>query len=408
SKAPIQRFADEVSAYFVPAVIVISALTFIFWYFLGAGVSFALITAVSVLVIACPCALGLATPTAIMVGTGIGAKKGILIKNAEALEAMHKLDYVVFDKTGTITEGKPAVTDVVPLSGLSEKQVLSYAAALEKHSEHPLAEAIVKEAEERKLALPHVAGFKAIPGKGVEGILSGKRAFMGSVRLAQEKKAFGKEAVAKARRLEEEGKTVMALVLGGKTAGLVAVADTLKGTAQDAIKELRKLGIEAVMITGDNARTAAAIARRAGIKKFFAEVLPNEKAAHVKKLQAKGAKVGMVGDGVNDAPALAQADVGFALRSGTDVAVEAGSAVLMKNDPMDVPRCIRLGRGTMNKIRQNMFWALVYNVIGIPIAAGVLYPFTGWLLSPVIAGGAMALSSVSVVSNSLTLRWIRL
>jgi len=408
SKAPIQRFADEVSAVFVPAVIIISLATFAAWYLLGSGVSFALITAVSVLVIACPCALGLATPTAIMVGTGIGAKKGILIKNAEALETMHKLEYVVFDKTGTITEGKPRVTDVVSLSDLSEKQVLAYAAALEKHSEHPLAEAIVKDAEEKKLALPHVTGFKAIPGKGVEASLLGKRAFMGSARLAQERNAFGKEAAAKARKLEEEGKTVMVLALGGRGVGLVAVADTLKDTARPAVAELRKLGIEAVMITGDNARTAAAIAKTAGIKKFFAEVLPHEKALHVKKLQAKGARVGMVGDGVNDAPALAQADVGFALRSGTDVAVEAGSAVLMKNDPMDVPRCIRLGRATMNKIRQNMFWALVYNVVGIPIAAGVLYPFTGWLLSPMIAGGAMALSSVSVVSNSLTLKWIKL
>ena len=408
SKAPIQRFADQVSAHFVPAVILISITTFIAWYLLGAGVSFALMTAVSVLVIACPCALGLATPTAIMVGTGIGAKKGILIKNAEALETMHKLKYVVFDKTGTITEGKPRVTDVVPLSNLSQKQVLAYVAALEKQSEHPLADAIVKEAEEKKLALPRVTNFKSIPGKGVEAILLGKHVVFGSSRLAQERKTFGKNASATARKLEEEGKTVIVLSIAGKEAGLIAVADTLKDTAQLAVTELRQLGIEAVIISGDNSRTTAAIAARAGIKKFFAEVLPSEKAAHVKKLQAKGTGVGMVGDGVNDAPALAQADVGFALRSGTDVAVEAGSVVLMKNDPMDVPRCIRLGRATMGKIHQNMFWALIYNAVGIPIAAGVLYPFTGWLLSPMIAGGAMALSSVSVVTNSLSLRLIKL
>ena len=396
SKAPIQRFADEVSARFVPVVIILSAITFAAWYLLGAGVSFALVTAVSVLVIACPCALGLATPTAIMVGTGIGAKKGILIKNAEALEMMHKLQYVVFDKTGTITEGKPRVTDVISLSDLSEKQVLAYAAALEKHSEHPLAEAIIREAEEKRLALPRASAFKAVPGKGVTGIVGGKRAFVG--------KAAAKEA----RKLEEEGKTLMALSLNGREVGLIAVADPLKKTARDAVTELRKLGIEAVMITGDNERTAAAIAKSAGITKFFAGVLPGQKAAYVKKMQAKGVRVGMVGDGVNDAPALAQADVGFALRSGTDVAMEAGSAVLMKNDPLDVPRCIRLGRATMSKIRQNMFWALVYNIVGIPVAAGVLYPFTGLLLNPMFAGGAMALSSVSVVTNSLTLRWIKL
>ncbi len=406
SRAPIQRFADTISAYFVPTVIIIASLVFVYWYFIAASsFSFALILAVSVLVIACPCALGLATPTAIMVGTGIGAQKGILIKNAEALEQMHKINAVIFDKTGTITEGKPKVTDIVPIAAISQSSLLAIAASLEKPSEHPLAEAIVNEAKSRKAAISKVASFKNIPGKGVTGKVGSALYSVGSFRL------FGKitgKALSVSQKLEDEGKTAMFVGKGKAIIGIIAVADDVKQTSKQTISELSKLGIESYLLTGDNERTANAIAKKAGISFCFARVLPEQKAEYVKKLQAQGKTVAMVGDGVNDAPALAAANIGIAMGSGTDVAMESGSVVLMRSDPMDVPRSIKLGRATMNKIKQNMFWALIYNVIGIPIAAGVLYSSTGWLLSPIMAGGAMALSSVSVVTNALTLKWIKL
>jgi Cu+-exporting ATPase len=404
SKAPIQRFADTVSSYFVPAVILISALSFVIWYFvLGAEFSFGLIIAVSVLVIACPCALGLATPTAIMVGTGKGAQNGILIKGGEALETAHKLNYIIFDKTGTITKGKPEVTNIVPFNGSSEKKVLQLAASIEKSSEHPLAEAIVEKAKKSRAVLKNAKGFKAIPGHGVVARLDGKTYYFGNEKLMNDIKVSISKVKEMIYDLEEQGKTVMILSETKKVLGLIAVADTIKETSPEAVKELQELGIKVYMITGDNKRTAKAIAEKAGITDFFAEVLPEDKAKYVKKLQEEG-KVAMVGDGINDAPALAQADIGIAMGSGTDVAMETGNVVLMRDNLLDVPKAIKLSRLTMSKIRQNMFWALFYNSVGIPIAAGVLYPFTGWLLNPMIAGGAMAMSSVSVVTNSLLLK----
>ncbi|MBS3106755.1 cadmium-translocating P-type ATPase [Candidatus Woesearchaeota archaeon] len=404
SKAPIQRFADAVSAYFVPAVLVIAILTFIIWFVVSKDVQFSLIASVSVLVIACPCALGLATPTAIMVGTGKGAKNGILIKGGEALETAHKITHVILDKTGTITKGQPEVTDLVSVSKVGEKELLTLAASIEKGSEHPLADAIVKAAVEKKLALKKVTGFKAVPGHGVSATLGKKHYLLGNVKLMKGISLKAHEE--KLHALEEQGKTVMMLAEGKSLVGLVAVADTMKETSPEAIQLFKKMGIDVYMITGDNARTAKAIAGKLGIK-YFAEVLPEDKANYVKKLQKEG-KVAMVGDGINDAPALAQADIGAAMGSGTDVAMESGDLVLMKDDLRDVAKAIKLSRQTMAKIRQNMFWALVYNVIGIPVAAGVFYGWTGWLLSPIIAGAAMALSSVSVVSNSLLLRMKKL
>jgi len=392
-KAPIQRFADRVSSFFVPVVIIIAIFTFSFWSFY-APFNFALITSVSVLVIACPCALGLATPTAIMVGTGKGAKKGILIKGGDALETAHKLKYIVFDKTGTITRGAPVVTDIVG-------DVLQVAASIEKSSEHPLAEAIVKKAKD--LNLIDVKNFKAIIGRGVQAIVKGKSYFFGNLRLMNEKKIDLSPVNTKIKELENEGKTVMVLAKENLALGLIAVADEIKTDSKEAISNLKELGIKVFMLTGDNKRTADSIARNAGIKNVFAEVLPEEKANYVKKLQKKG-KVGAVGDGINDAPMLAQADIGIAMGSGTDVAMESGSIVLMRDSLLDVAKAIKLSKLTMSKIKQNMFWALFYNSLGIPIAAGVLYPLTGWLLSPMIAGGAMALSSVSVITNSLLLR----
>jgi len=388
-KAPIQRFADKVSSYFVPIVIVISILTFIVWNILST-LPFALIASVAVLVIACPCSLGLATPTAIMVGSGLGAKKGILIKGGDALETAHQIRTVVFDKTGTITTGKPVVTAV---SG----KVIDLAASLEKGSEHPLADAIVAKAT----TIKKVKSFKAIPGYGITGKIGLKRYYFGNIMLMERQKIKIKN-LDDIRALEKEGNTVM--ILGdSKMIGYVAVADTIRKSSIEAIKMLKGINIQVYMMTGDNKRTAHAIAKKAGIDNVLAEILPEGKAKEVKKLQSKG-KVAMVGDGINDAPALAQADIGIAMGSGTDVAMETGDVVLMRDDPRDVARSIRLSRLTMAKIRQNMFWALFYNSLGIPIAAGVLYPFTGLLLSPIIAGAAMALSSVSVVTNSLLLK----
>ena len=406
SKADIQRFADKVSGIFVPVVICLAIVTFLAWFFvLGQPFSFSLMVAVAVLVVACPCSLGLATPTAIMVGTGIGAQRGILIKNAESLEMMHNINAVVFDKTGTITEGKPKVTNFLTAETESERGLLiGYAYAVERNSEHPLAEAIVDYAKRENAMHGEVADFSAIPGFGVSATVGGKSVYLGK----PEKESPGADIAAAIGHLQEEGKTVMVLKVDGVLRGIIAVADTIKPTSAQAVADLRTLGIETWMITGDNEQTARAIAKTAGITNVFAGVLPQDKAAYVKKLQETGLKVVMVGDGINDAPALAQADIGIAMGSGTDVAMEAGTVVLMRSDPQDVARAIRLGRKTIGKIKQNMVWALVYNVIGIPIAAGVLYPAFGILLSPMIAGGAMAMSSVSVVTNALTLRWAKL
>ncbi|MBW3004064.1 cadmium-translocating P-type ATPase [Candidatus Woesearchaeota archaeon] len=391
-KAPIQRFADVVAAYFVPVVISIAVLTFIVWYLvMGKDFAFALISAVAVLVIACPCALGLATPTAIMVGTGKGARKGILIKGGDALEVAHKVRSIIFDKTGTVTKGVPEVTDVI-----GGKDVLKIAASIEKLSEHPLAEAIVKKAGNTRLK--KAAKFKAVPGHGVVASIGKKKYYLGNVKLMKKYKIalkYKKEV----EELENQGKTAMILA-DKKVLGVIAVADTLKDTSKKAVRMLERMNIEVYMITGDNPRTAKAIAKQAGIKNVFAEVLPEDKAKYVKRLQRKG-KVAMVGDGINDAPALAQADIGIAMGSGTDVAMETGNIVLMRNNLIDVARSIKLSRLTMAKIKQNMFWALFYNSVGIPVAA------LGFL-NPVIAGGAMALSSVSVVSNSLLLKLKRL
>lgn len=411
SRAPIQRFADEISAVFVPIVIAISVITFAAWHFaLGQALSFSLLLAVDVLVIACPCALGLATPTSIMVGTGIGAQKGILFKNAEALEGTHKINAVVLDKTGTLTEGKPKITDVVPLDGkYSEKSVLALAASLEKNSEHPLADAILEGAKQGGVKLLKVASFRAVPGHGVMGKIGGKTVSLGNVKMANQMKVrIGKDAKNKMTALENEGKTTMILSAGKDAVALIAVADTLKESSTSAVEQLKSLGLGVWMLTGDNERTALAVAKQAGISNVISDVLPADKASKIKELQSSGLRVAMVGDGINDAPALAQADLGMAMGSGTDIAIEAGDVVLMRSDVGDVARAVKLGRATISKIRQNFFWALIYNVIGIPIAAGALYPAYGILLSPIIAGGAMALSSVSVVTNALTLRMIKL
>jgi Cu+-exporting ATPase len=405
SKAPIQDFADKISARFVPIVLIISALTFLIWFFIfNAGLSFSLMAFTSVIVIACPCALGLATPTAIMVGTGKGAEYGVLIKGGEPLEAACKVKAVVFDKTGTLTNGQPEVTDIMGLALSDEDEIIALAAGLETVSEHPLAEAIVRFVKEESIAFEAATDFKAIPGHGVEGNIGNKKYYLGNRKLISD---FAKlnpvPADRKIRRLEEEGKTVMILSSQQEILGLVAVADTIKESAIEAVKSLQKRKFEVYMLTGDNQRTAQAIAKKAGIKNVLAEVLPQDKANEVKKLQSAGIKVAMVGDGINDAPALAQADLGIAMGSGTDVAMETGGIVIIKNDLKDVLAAIDLSRETMSKIKQNMFFALFYNVIGIPIAARI---FSAWglVLKPELAGLAMALSSVSVVSNSLFLR----
>ncbi len=405
SKASIQRFADMISARFVPAIIVISLLTFAYWLLIAAQpLSFALILAVAVLVIACPCALGLATPTAIMVGIGRGAQHGVLIKDGSALEKAHKINTVVFDKTGTITEGRPVVTDVVALPGSKEKEVISTAAGVEKNSEHPLAEAIVNYANERKIKIPKATNFSAIPGYGVSARIGNKKILFGNEKLMRKNNIDTRMHMTILEKLENEGKTAMLLSVNKKLAGVIAVADKIKTTSAEAITQLKKTGLEVYMITGDNERTAHAVARQTGIDNVLANVLPGEKAEHVKKLQ-RTKRVCFVGDGINDSPALAQADLGIAMGSGTDVAMETGDIVLMKSDLRDVVTAIKLSRKTFSKIKQNMFWALIYNVIGIPIAAGLLFAPFGILLSPMIAGAAMALSSVSVVSNSLLLKF---
>lgn len=405
SKAPIQAVADKISAYFVPGVILIAILTFVVWYFfLGATLSFALMAFTAVIVIACPCALGLATPTAIMVGTGVGAEHGILIKGGEPLEGASKVNTIVFDKTGTITKGKPEVTDVEDLGDLDQDEVLTISASLEKQSEHPLAEAIYSYAQEEGVVLRDVDKFSAIPGHGVKGTIKGHEYYFGNRKLIIETLGLDiSKHVRKLVRLEEQGKTAMILASKKGILGIIAVADTVKETSREAVEMLKKKGIDVWMITGDNLRTAKAIAAQVGIVNVLAEVLPQDKANEVKKLQDMGKKVAMVGDGINDAPALAQADLGIAMGSGTDVAMETGGIVIIKNDLRDVVHALDLSKTTVQKIQQNMFFALFYNVIGIPIAARI-FSFAGLVLKPELAGLAMALSSVSVVSNSLLLR----
>ncbi|MFH1126466.1 MAG: heavy metal translocating P-type ATPase, partial [Candidatus Altiarchaeota archaeon] len=384
-------------------------ISFVVWYFIvGKTIAFSLVIAVSVLVISCPCALGLATPTAVMVGIGKGASEGILIKSGEALETAHKINAIIFDKTGTMTKGSPSVTDFVALNQSNEKEVVEVLGSIERNSEHPLAEAIVHYVEEKGVVYSEVSEFKAIPGFGVSGVVNGRKIILGNRKLLEKENIPYVELEGKLSVLEDEGKTVVVLAVDGKPAALVAIADTLKDSSKEAVMELKNLGIEVHLLTGDNKRTATAVARQIGIQNVFAEVLPEDKAISVRKLQTNERKVAMVGDGINDAPALAQADVGIVMASGTDVAMESGGIVLMKNNPLDVVKAIKLSKATMSKIKQNMFWALIYNVVGIPIAAGLLYPFTGWLLNPLIAGGAMAMSSVSVVSNSLLLRFKRI
>ncbi len=417
SKAPIQAFADRISAWFVPAVIGLAILTFVIWLFaLHSSLSFALMAFTSVIVIACPCALGLATPTALMVGTGKGAENGILVKGGEPLEAACKISTIIFDKTGTLTHGKPEVTDVVSLGAMDEADIMQIAASLERMSEHPLAEAIYAHAQENGVGLLDVKNFKAIPGHGVQGEINGVTYYFGNRKMMAVHADVNVERVdRKQSKLEEAGKTAMLLGSapspfkgegGGEVIGIIAVADTVKPTTKAAVEKLQKMGIEVYMVTGDNERTAKAIASQCGITNVIADVLPEDKAGEVKKLQELGKKVAMVGDGINDAPALAQADLGVAMGSGTDVAMETGGIVIMKNDLNDVVNSIQLSRETMGKIKQNMFFALFYNVIGIPIAARVFASF-GLVLKPELAGLAMALSSVSVVANSLTLRFFR-
>ena len=407
SKAPIQKLADTVSAYFVPAVFIIAVLSFLIWIFTGADFPFALTIFIAVIIIACPCALGLATPTAIMVGTGLGAKHGVLFKNAESLQNAKKINTIVFDKTGTLTKGKPEVTDIILLDKFSEKDVLLFSAIAEKRSEHPLGEAILRCAESKKIPIPEPNKFKSITGKGVSAFHKNKEILLGNRRLFSEKKISLGKIESKISELEEHGKTVMIASFDGKIIGLVAVADTLKESSQPAIAHLRKLGKEIVMITGDNSRTANAIAKQVGITRVLAEVLPEDKANEIKKLQKQGRKVAMVGDGINDAPALAVSDLGIAIGSGTDIAIETGDIILIKNNIQDVVTAFELSAYTIRKIKQNLFWAFIYNIVGIPVAAGILYPFTGFLLNPIIAGMAMAFSSVSVVANTLMMRRFR-
>ena len=403
SKAPVQRLVDRISGVFVPVVLVIALLTFAVWFWLvGVSLTNALMFAVAVLVIACPCALGLATPTAIMVGTGLGAQHGILIKNAESLERAVALTTVVLDKTGTITAGKPALTDVLTLD-FTEAELLRLAASAERGSEHPVGAAIVRGAAERSISLSQPTEFNAIAGGGIEATVDGKQIVIGSPRLISERGADLSAVQAEIERLQAHGRTAMPVLVDGQLAGVLAVADTIKPSSPAAMLALRDLGLQVVMLTGDNQRTAEAIGREAGIERVIADVLPADKAAHIKRLQAEGAVVAMVGDGINDAPALAQADVGMAIGTGTDVAIEASDITLLRGDLLAVPQAIMLSRRTMRTIRWNLFWAFIYNVIGIPLAAGLLFPATGWQLSPLIAAGAMAFSSVFVVTNSLRL-----
>lgn len=407
SKAPIAKMADIVSGYFVPAVTLIALIAFIAWMIGGKSLEFSLTIFISVLVIACPCALGLATPTAIMVGTGKGAEYGILIKSGEALEVTHKVSTVVFDKTGTITKGKPEVTDIIPAEGFAAERLLIMAASAEKGSEHPLGESIVRRAEADGLKLAEIQSFEAIPGYGIAVKVEGNDVLIGNRKLMDLREIGLGGLQQRSDELAEEGKTPMYVASGGVIAGIIAVADVVKENSERAVKKLQDMGIETVMITGDNSRTAAAIASKVGVARVLSEVLPQDKADMVKRLQAEGKVVAMVGDGINDAPALAQADVGIAIGSGTDVAMESADIVLMRNDLMGVPSAIKLSKATISNIKQNLFWAFGYNSAGIPLAAGLFYLFGGPLLNPMFAAAAMSMSSVSVLTNALRLKRFR-
>ncbi len=410
SRAPIQRLADVTAGYFVPAVVGVALATLAVWGIWGPEprLAHAVVNAVAVLIIACPCALGLATPMSIMVGTGRGALAGALIKNAEALETMEKVNTLVVDKTGTLTEGKPKLTSVIPLAGFNEGEVLRLGASLERASEHPLAAAIVSGAQEKGLALAAVSGFRSFTGKGVAGTVEGRTVALGNLKLFEELHIDASELPARAEALRSDGQTVMLLAIDGKAAGLIGVADPVKASTLQAIRALHEENIQVIMLTGDNRITAEAVAKKLGIDRIEAEVLPEQKASIVKQLQAEGRIVAMAGDGINDAPALAQAQVGIAMGTGTDVAMESAGVTLVKGDLRGIVRAVRLSRATMKNIRQNLFFAFIYNVLGIPVAAGVLYPFFGLLLSPIIAAAAMSFSSVSVITNALRLRRARL
>ena len=407
SKAPIAKLADKVSGYFVPAVISIAVIAAGIWLALGASWHFALTIAISVLVISCPCALGLATPTAIMVGTGRGAKSGILIKSATALETAHKVDTVILDKTGTITAGKPVVTDILPIKA-TENELLAFAASLEKLSEHPLGEAIVAAAEEKSLVLAEAGNYKQIPGQGFTALLAGDECAAGNLNLLETLNVDVSSLMNQYDKLAAQGKTPLYFVRAGELLGCLAVADTVKPTSKEAIGKLQEMGLRVLMVTGDNRATAEAIRAQVGVDEAIAQVLPQDKEAVVRKLQQEGHIVAMVGDGINDAPALARADVGIAIGAGTDIAIEAADMVLIKSDLLDVTKAVHLSRSVMTNIKENLFWAFIYNAIGIPFAAGVFYTAFGWLLNPLIAAAAMSCSSVSVVTNALRLRFIKL
>lgn len=406
SKPPIARLVDVIASWFVPIVIGIAVITFLVWYFFGPEPAFtyALLNFIAVLIIACPCAMGLATPTSIMVGTGKGAENGILVRGGESLETAHRIDSIILDKTGTLTKGEPAVTDIIPASGFTTEEILLYSASCEKGSEHPLGEAIVKKAEAHGIQVKTAKGFQALPGHGVSANVDGKEVILGNLKLMLESQISPGPLEKEALRLSDEGKTPVYLAVESKIAGVLAIADTLKESSAEAVERFKKLGLEVVMLTGDSRRTAASIARQLGIDRVLAEVLPEDKAREVKRLQDEGRVVAMVGDGINDAPALAQADVGIAIGTGTDVAMEASDITLIGGDLRAIVTAVTLSRATIRNIKQNLFWAFFYNILLIPVAAGVLYPFFGILLNPMLAAGAMGLSSVSVVSNALRLR----
>ena len=410
SRAPIQKLADIVAGYFVPAVVLIAVVTLIVWGFWGPEprLAHAIINAVAVLIIACPCALGLATPVSIMVGTGKGATAGVLIKNAEALEIMEKVDTLVVDKTGTLTEGKPRLVSVQASSGFEADEVLRLAASLERASEHPLAEAIVRGAEEKKLSLVKTENFESVTGKGVTGKVDNRVVALGNIKLLQDQSVDPGDLKTQADTGRSEGQTVMYIAIDGKAAGLIGVADPIKESTPEAIRDLHAEGVKVVMLTGDNRTTAQAVADKLDIDRVEAEVLPDQKAEIVKKLQSEGHIVAMAGDGINDAPALAQSHVGVAMGTGTDVAMESAGVTLVKGDLRGIVRARRLSRATMRNIRQNLFFAFIYNALGVPVAAGVLYPVFGLLLSPIIAAAAMSFSSVSVITNALRLRRVKI
>ncbi len=411
SRAPIQGLADRVAGIFVPTVLVVSVLTFILWMWLGPDpkLAYAIVNAVAVLIIACPCALGLATPMSIMVGIGRGAQEGVLVKNAESLERLEKITTLVVDKTGTLTEGKPRLIDVLPVEGIDSNELLEFVASLEQNSEHPLAAAIVGGARDRQIPLSSVTGFRSVTGGGVLGSIGGRAVMIGKPDFLKNESVNGLESLLdSAVNYQEEGKTAMFVAIDGKPAGILTVADPIKTTSAQAIRELHALGIKLVMLTGDNRRTAAAVARQLGLDDVQAEIEPAGKVAHIKKLRAEGKHVAMAGDGINDAPALSEAEVGIAMGTGTDVARESAGITLVRGDLRGIAQAIRLSRATMRNIRQNLFFAFLYNALGIPVAAGLLYPFFGLLLSPILAGAAMSLSSVSVISNALRLRKVKI